>query len=428
MTDATLNRLETDEDQLADVLQRWIAAAHSNTDNLTHQSQNVDVAHSDLNAALNHANQKAGELHNQANHLNTSAQTMINDLTSAEKNLAQDLDAGANQCQKYQSDLCNRAHELETEAGTASRLLAAAHASVGAAVNSAGQSRQAYSQATQGHHQAAHSFLDQSKTHLSQHGTKIQGSSHAAAGQLGTFHSELDHHANVPVKSSVNDTVHFLSNDYHKNLSDMVTQRLQATLAEVNKLTGGVNHFSGEFSPLGQQVQKLATDVAKDMPDMLKKQGVDPVVNTAKDLVVRQLVNTAESILIGVGLSTALVGAMPVLKVVSAALRAMMNLTNLIQHGELMPDEADKYVDDPVELAKSLQSHGVGQNVKPGLADLVDQAVLKVDGSLALVVKTAQSMKDEVQNMVNQGAQAAKEYIEELLCPLCGAHCEVIEA
>jgi hypothetical protein len=428
MTDATLNRLETDEDQLADVLQRWITSARGNTESLTQHSQQVDVAHADLNTALSHVNQRSGELNGQAKHLNSSTQTMISDLNSAQKTFTQHLEGAALQCLKNQADLCNRAKELENEAASSSRNMAAAHAAVGAAVNSAGQSRQAYAQATQGHHQAAHAFLDQSKTHLTQHGAKVQTSSQASAGQLGTFHTELEHHANVPVKSSATNTVHFLNNDYHKSLTDLVSARLQTTLAQVNKLTGGVDTFTGEFGPAGQKVQQLAMDIARDMPKMLQEKGVNPVVAAGKDLAVRQLVNTMEQILIGVGLSTALVGAMPVLKVVSAALRAMMNLTNLIQHGELMPDQPNDYVDDPVELAKSLQSQGIGQNVKPGLADLVNQSVLKIDGSLALVAQTAQSMKDEVQNMINQGGEAAKDFVKHLFCPNCGAQCETVHA
>lgn len=428
MSEALLNEIQTDETELAEVLQRWIAGANSNSESLTAHSLQVDQSQANLEGALHKVQQQAVNLHAGANQLAQSSQRMISDLTGAQKNLSQDLERAADFCQKLQMDLTRKAKDLEGEAQAAARALVALHGSLGVSMDTAGKSRQNYAQATQGQHRAAHEFLGSSRTRVSEHGSKMETVSRSAASQLTTFHGELDLHLKQPIKAATDATGNYLSGDLSRTLTEMVRARLQTTLAQVNQLTGGVQKFTGEFGPTAKAMGKLAGDVARDIPEMVRRRAVEPIVNTGRDLVVRQLVNTMEAILVGVGLSTAMVGAMPVLKVVSAALRLMMDLTNLIQHGELRKDQADKYIDDPIELAKSLGVNATGQNVRPGLADLVDSGVLKVDGSLALVALTAQKMKDELQDMVNRGAEAAKEFIEDLFCPICHSQCELVHA
>lgn len=290
------------------------------------------------------------------------------------------------------------------------------------------QSREGYQAQTEQHFSRSQEFLGQSRQAIGQRLGRIQASAGETRATMVRFGGHLSERLQGDLRPRSQQFAQWHQDDWLRAREHELQQRLASTLEHLGGYRSKTEGLAGEVEALGSAVVQLSQRLAQEFPETVRQEAVVPLTNLAQDLCVHYLVKTLGEVLAGAGISAACVGAMPVLKVVSASLKLLLNITSLAQTGQLMADRPEDYEEVASEsIAASQATSGQTLQADFRVVDFVDAAVGQLDSALQQVEREGTQAVDRLREVaVEQGARL-EQFVRELFCPICGAQCETAD-
>ena len=419
---ALIDEFKDDLDGLSQLLNDWMRGCITASEHLNHEAQQTDSARGDLDQAMHKATNQAASLHQSGTELQKATGGLGTQLQQTAASLEKALEVAGQSCEHKQQDLSRRAEDMRSAATGAGTALAAQHQAVGGAYDKSKAARASYLDHTNQHHSVSHQFLNDSQSQLGGHYSRFEGGAHSAQGQFSTLSGELDHHLQGSVVPTSQTSSEFLANDFKTKLSSMVQQRLHTTLEQVKGYQSHVQTVDGEIAGTVKAASTVIQELTGEFPGKVMSRVGDPILRRVEDLIANQVINLGETIA-GASISAATAGAFPVLKVVERSLKLLLNVVNYAQTGQLLADDPGAYEDITDTKARLAQARATGKGGADRLASIIDKGIVQLDSQLVGVQVAATSAAAMAQHVAQQALEAGQEFIESILCPLCGTEC-----
>ncbi len=407
---------------LATLLGTWLRASQQTSEQMKLETQGVNVARADLETALASAERQSGSLHDQGQRFEHSASGFSERLDGLAQTLQKGLTQAGECCHQHGQTVTTASEAVRASNAASGTKLQTDHQGVGGSYAAIAKQRTQYRQDTGQHHQVAQQFLQGNQTRLKTEQEKVAGSADTCGSQLGALSSDLDQHLKGAISVATVATNNWLGQDMHTTVSGMVTGRLENTLSHLKNYGNRVQTFQEDAKVFGDAVVATVQKLTHDLPENLRKHALNPVLDHGKDLVINQLVETTSVIVIGAGISSACVGAMPALKVVSVTLKGLLAISSVAASGKLRADDPSRYEETDL---RGVGGPGFGAGSREGgIIGAAAMAVGTLNLGLAAVQQGANQVATGVQGAVNQGVHQVQDFVHELFCPLCGKKCE----
>ncbi|MBX3171423.1 MAG: hypothetical protein KF760_28705 [Candidatus Eremiobacteraeota bacterium] len=417
-----LDEFKDDLDGLSQLLNDWMRGCTTASDHLDHEAQQADAARGDLDQAMHNATSRAASLQQSGTEFQKATGGLGTQLQQTAASLEKALEQAGQACEEKQKDLSRRADDMKSAAAGAATALAAQHQAVGAAFEQSKAARASYLDHTNQHHAVSHQFLSDGQAQLGNHYSKFEGGAHSARGQFATMTGELDQHLQGSVAPASQASSNFLANDLKNSLSTMVQQRLHSTMEQLKGYQTHVQTVDGELAGTARATVTVIQELTGEFPGKVMNMVGNPILLRVENLVANQVINLGETIA-GASISAATAGAFPVLKVIERSLKLLLHVVNYAQTGQLLADDPGAYEDISATRARLAQAGATGKGAEGGLAHLIDQGIVQLDDALVGVQVAATSTAAMVQHVAQQALEAGEEFIQSILCPLCGTEC-----